>query len=150
MFCFLSLLFSYPSYLRRTWGSPSSLSYYSYQSPVVLVLPPPLPFPPTRDTWSPTLGSPMGWSDYRPWWGLLPFSFTVHCCMWPNLLLKVWVSPVMVTAYWNSLDLQSHDCSLSILASKGCCNRTPQIGWLKVREICCLTALEARSPKSKC
>ena len=37
-----------------------------------------------------------------------------------------------------------------ILASQGCYNKVPQTGWLKTTDTYCLTAAEARSPKSRC
>lgn len=44
----------------------------------------------------------------------------------------------MVTAYWKSLDFKSHDWSLSVLASEGCCNKVPLTAWLKTKEMYCL------------
>lgn len=39
---------------------------------------------------------------------------------------------------------------VDVFVSLGCCNKLPWMGWLRTTEICCLTILEAGSPKSTC
>ena len=66
-----------------------------------------------------------------PAWGKRKRCYSLPCRTWVVTKPFLWLLPCCMVSW-------------------GCCNKVPQTGWFKTREIYCLTVLDARNLKSRC